>query len=335
MSFQQQAFKDYNKASGIYLKMNLQILPSVIKYLLEAEPSSTSTLNLVDYGSSEGYNSMILYSKALPFLRARSSKPVLIFHNDLPQNNWCTLFRTINESPDSYLNCENVFYSAIGRSYLNQLCPSNSVHFGYAGITFHFLSKQPECDRVEHRQAYPEAISQMMEDLALTLKHRLRELVVGGIICIYAISREDENRIMYDEIVYAGVRRVYEKGLISEKEFNGFRFSYCGLKREEWERVLTEFEGKFEVLEMKNSKVMFPAYEQFLEDGDREEYFKTFRARYETNLSVVIHELTLNKSKEETAAIVEEAMNGIMERVPEPIGWESDFIFVALKKTQD
>jgi salicylate 1-O-methyltransferase len=335
MAFQKQGIEGYNKVAEFQLKMNLGISSILTDYILQALPLSSHVFNIIDYGSSEGFNSMSVYSKALSTLRENSSKPVHILHNDLPSNNWTVFFNTINDSPSSYLKLENVFYSSIGRSFYNQLCPSNSIHFGYAGICFHFMSKKPECDRVEHRPIYPEAINQMIQDLKTNLEYRLKELVTGGIFCMLVLSREDDNILPSEEIVGNMLERVYRRGVICEEEFNRFRYCFCGLKREYWEEILRFFEGRFEVLEFEKTVGPFPAYEQYVSDGNREAYFGKLKAMFLVSIKLLLFDMLEKRSAEERDGIIKECVDEIINLIPEPIGIPFIMQFIALRKIKD
>jgi hypothetical protein len=335
MAFQKQGLDGYNKASESQQKMNLSISSVLTHYILQAMPLASQIFNISDYGSSEGLNSMLVYSQALQAFRQQSSMPVHIQHNDLPSNNWTNLFHTINDSPNSYLSLENVFYSAIGRSFYAQLCPSNSVHFAYAGICFHFLSKKPVCDRVEHRPIYPEAIAQMTEDLKRNLEYRLKELVPGGIFCILVLSRESDELQDIEVILNQTLERVFRKGLISEEVFSRFKHCFCGLRREYWDKILAHFEGKFEVLEIAQRKGPLPAYQQFMSDGNKEEYYRKLRVTFQVNLRMTFYEILENRSEEEKQEIIQECIEGIVELIPEPIDIPAIMQFIALKKIRD
>lgn len=82
-------------------------------------------LQIVDYGSSQGRNSLRPIRAAITVLRKRcgEGRPIRVTHTDLPDNDFSTLFHTLNEDADSYLrNQPNVFADAIGRSFFVRAC---------------------------------------------------------------------------------------------------------------------------------------------------------------------------------------------------------------------
>ena len=119
MVFQSKALIGYNKASIMQLVMNLEALPLLTHYLHQVSSLSEETLRITDYGCSEGFNSMQLFSKAFQEFRQYSTKPIFILHTDLPENDWATFFDTMNNSSESYLTFDNIFFSALGRSFYN------------------------------------------------------------------------------------------------------------------------------------------------------------------------------------------------------------------------
>ena len=74
-------------------------------------------LLIADYGSSQGRNSLEPLRAAVAVLRQRfgPEKAICVTHTGLPDNDFSTLFRTLHDDPDSYLNGDpNVFANALG-----------------------------------------------------------------------------------------------------------------------------------------------------------------------------------------------------------------------------
>jgi len=82
------------------------------------------TLVIADYGASQGRNSMAPMRVAIETMRARSGadKPVVVFHTDLPSNDFTSLFKALEDDPNSYLaGSSGIFSAAVGRSFLEFL----------------------------------------------------------------------------------------------------------------------------------------------------------------------------------------------------------------------
>src|SRR5690242_21496252 len=69
-------------------------------------PVGDEVVVLAAYGASQGRNSMAPMRVAIEAVRARHGvdKPVLVFHTDLPSNDFTSLFHALDEDPDSYLS---------------------------------------------------------------------------------------------------------------------------------------------------------------------------------------------------------------------------------------
>jgi hypothetical protein len=100
-------------------------------------------LTIVDYGSSQGHNSMVPMRMAIDGLRCRSGPgvPIEVVHTDLPSNDFSALFEALVSDPDSYMNeTSDVFPSAIGRSYFEPLLPPRRVHLGWTTWALQWMS---------------------------------------------------------------------------------------------------------------------------------------------------------------------------------------------------
>ena len=103
-------------------------------------------LAVVDYGSSQGRNSLAPMRAAIAALRARigSERPIAVYHTDLPSNDFAALFTALAEDPQSYLRgAENVFAYAAGRSFYERLFAASRVTLGWSSIAVHWLSSTP------------------------------------------------------------------------------------------------------------------------------------------------------------------------------------------------
>lgn len=165
--------------------------------------SNDSPVIISDYGSSHGRNSVYVIKKIIDYARITEKigkdQQVLVVHNDLPTNDWNTLFGIVGKE-DSYYSV------ASGKSFYDQVLPNNSVSIGYSSTALHWLSKKP-CNISEH--CHPLFIqndsektafkSQAMLDYDQFLSHRSREIKSGGILVltIVALNDKDEGVNMY------------------------------------------------------------------------------------------------------------------------------------------
>jgi len=103
-------------------------------------------ITLADYGSSEGQNSLAPMRAAIAVLRARVGRhrPFFVYHTDLPVNDFSSLFQVLYGHSDSYLRDEpNVFPSAVGRSFYQQILPPNQVDLAWSSYAAIWLSRIP------------------------------------------------------------------------------------------------------------------------------------------------------------------------------------------------
>jgi hypothetical protein len=101
-------------------------------------------VTVVDYGASEGRNSLGPLSAAVDAIReARGAdQPVWVVHTDLPDNDFSSLFRTVADDPGTYRR-PGVYTAAVGRSFYEQLLPDASVGLGWSSIAVHWLRAVP------------------------------------------------------------------------------------------------------------------------------------------------------------------------------------------------
>jgi hypothetical protein len=83
---------------------------------------------------------------AIAVLRARAGlkRPIVVYHTDLPANDFNTLFGVLESDPDGYVRAErNVFPSAIGRSFYQPVLPPSYVDLAWSSYAAIWLSRIP------------------------------------------------------------------------------------------------------------------------------------------------------------------------------------------------
>lgn len=135
----------YNRHSGLQ-HANLQ---SAIPLLEDATRDIAAGLSglatIVDYGASQGRNSMGPMSRAIDLLRGHEAdRPVQVVHTDLPSNDFTSLFTLLADDPASYLVGRRAVYpSAIGCSYFEVILPPASVDLGWSSNALHWMTQSP------------------------------------------------------------------------------------------------------------------------------------------------------------------------------------------------
>lgn len=135
----------YNRHSGLQ-QANLQsALPLLEAAARSIGARSHGPVTIVDYGASQGRNSMVPMASAIDLVRVGDgSRAVQIVHTDLPSNDFASLFAVLDHDSASYMAGRGGIYpSAIGRSYFDQILPASSVDLGWSSNALHWMSHSP------------------------------------------------------------------------------------------------------------------------------------------------------------------------------------------------
>jgi hypothetical protein len=197
-----------------------------------ALPPSPQPVVIADYGSSEGHNSLPPITAAIGALRKRlgHERSIVVFHTDLPGNDFTALFQTLANDPYSYLrNDPTVFAAAVGRSYFEQILPASSVTLGWSAWAVQWLSRVPCAipDQVQvaysHNAASRSAFArQAAEDWRTFLIMRSRELCRGGRLVVLTMATDDNGDFGYrpiPDVIYETLMEMVARGLIRKDEF--------------------------------------------------------------------------------------------------------------------
>ena len=101
---------------------------------------------IADYGSSQGKNSLAPLAAAIQKFRLRAGpdRPILVYHVDLPANDFNSLFSVLDSDPDRYGTDDGqVFPCAVGKSFYESVLPSDYVHVGWSSYAAVWLSRLP------------------------------------------------------------------------------------------------------------------------------------------------------------------------------------------------
>lgn len=193
-------------------------------------PVGEEVLVLADYGASQGRNSMTPMRVAIEAVRARCGvdKPVLVFHTDLPSNDFTSLFHALDEDANSYLSgSPGVYSAAVGRSFFGTILPPGHVHLGWNSWAVHWLS-QKSADAPDHISPTLSAIpavraaasDQSARDWTQFLQSRSSELRDGGkLLCLVIIGTgEPVNSDLLWTHLWDSVIELGREGRFSESE---------------------------------------------------------------------------------------------------------------------
>lgn len=152
-------------------------------------PPESVPIVIADYGSSQGKNSLAPMRATVRCLRTRvgSERPIIVLHVDQHANDFNALFDVLHNDPERYsISDPNVFPSAIGRSFYENVFPREQVALGWCSYAAVWLSRIPAlipghfvsvASTGDSRAAFER---QAAEDWRLFLSLRAQELRAGA-----------------------------------------------------------------------------------------------------------------------------------------------------------
>ena len=222
----------YNRSSQVQaagLSPAVSMLESAARTV--ALPAGSQPIVIADYGSSQGRNSLLPLGAAVAILRVRigSARAISVVHTDLPENDFSVLFQTLNTDPNSYLQHDRaVFASAVGRSFYEQVLPSESVTLGWSSWAVQWLSRVPSTipDQIQvafsHDAPARDAFSrQAAEDWRQFLTHRERELCPGGKLTVITMAVDENGDFGYRPLLnalYSALLYMVDVGFLEREE---------------------------------------------------------------------------------------------------------------------
>lgn len=239
-------------------------------------PDPPQPITIADYGAANGYNSLLPIGAAIGVLRTRtrSDHAVLVAHTDLPGNDFTALFTTLNEDPDSYLAKDSAtFASAVGRTFYQQILPSDSIVLGWSSWATHWLSRVPAAipDHVHVAHSTDAAARRAFARQAAVDWHdfvafRGRELAPGGRLVVVTLAADGNGRAGFHgvmEAIFAALQQLSAEGLLTSAELNRMVIPTVGRTEKEF---LAPFapSGRFEGLSV-DHLARFDAEDRFWE----------------------------------------------------------------------
>ncbi|CAF3482431.1 unnamed protein product [Rotaria sp. Silwood1] len=203
--------QDYN-ANSLTQMAAVKLSAAYIRQAIDAiEMESLPLVIIGDYGSSHGSNSMHAMQFIIQTLKEtkkvdENKQQILVVHNDLPTNDWASLFDILNKN-SSYHGV------ASGRSFYQQCLPSNSLTIGYTSTSLHWLSHKP-CNLSDqclvHCSLNDNEINAFKHQAALDyahfLEYRSRELVPGGVLILVILANNGKATRDHGELLYRCAR---------------------------------------------------------------------------------------------------------------------------------
>ena len=326
---------EYNKASHSQAESLLLVLNGLLEDMKswKSEASEMARLRVADYGCSQGKNSLPIVSA---MIAAGEKTPIDFFFTDLPQNDWDSAKlvlqslghvepadKTSFNSPallqpfvdDAEAgNPRSVRMFMCGRSFYEQVIPSNSIDLGYSGTAMHWVSHAPKgsgffnggdlyfrnLERNNPMRLEWENLA--AKDWESNLRSRSKELVSGGslhfVVPVFdAESCPSSTYQKLADVMMETLQTLLRRGEISQKEADAFVMPVFLRSQEEFEAPFQggAFEGL--VLETFSTHVLpCPYWQTYKHDPERfaDSYVRSVRAwsynSWTSKLAAVSHQ---------------------------------------------
>ncbi|KAK1301825.1 Jasmonate O-methyltransferase [Acorus calamus] len=195
------------------------------------------------------------------------------FLNDLPQNDFNTLFKTIlpefYEKPESDKGRDQspCFIVGVPGSFYGRLFPKRSLHFVISSTRAHVHLNRGEIymSKTSAPCVFNYYLEQFHRDFSTFLKSRSEEIVMGGRMVLTMIGRKvddpSDEDLCHGWIIMTDIlKEMVSEGLIEEEKIDSFNAPYYTPSPKELVEVI-EGDGSFtidrlEILEMDLEKIM-------------------------------------------------------------------------------
>ncbi|KAK7360048.1 hypothetical protein VNO77_02020 [Canavalia gladiata] len=170
-----------------------------------------TSLAIADMGCSSGPNTLNVVSEIIKTVENlcrelhQTSPEYKIFLNDLPGNDFNSIFRSLDSFKEKLLDEMETsigpcYFSGVPGSFYSRLFPNRSLHFVHSSYSLHWLSKVPEGVNNNKGNIYIGSTSpsnvvkayydQFQRDFNLFLKCRAEEVIDGGCMVLTILGRK-------------------------------------------------------------------------------------------------------------------------------------------------
>ncbi|KAL4342393.1 hypothetical protein GQ457_08G013420 [Hibiscus cannabinus] len=205
-----------------------------------------------------------MLNKILPVLPAITldSPDLQVFLNDLPHNDFNTVFRSVHAFHARLLQDKGVpsgacFITGVAGSFHQRLFPCKSIHFVHSSYCLHWLSKVPKRVENNERNIYISKLSppnvskayleQFQNDFSNFLRFRYEEMINGGRMLLTLVGRSIIDPTSKDccslwDLLTKSMLDLVHKQLMDESDVDSFNMSYYFPCKEEVREII-EKEG--------------------------------------------------------------------------------------------
>eukprot|EP00741_Cyanophora_paradoxa_P004362 tig00000796_g4233.t1 len=258
---QKGAYNEHSTSQGGNVAASIPIIKQVVGLL---PVPAAGPVTFVDYGASQGKNSVHLMRAAVETFREKHNNPINVVMEDLPTNDWNSAMAVMEEDPQTYARMPGVFLSCVGRSFYEDVAAPASVNFGVCATSIHWLSSPPLAGRGASRLAQaaltPDELAayraRAAEDWKLFLAKRATELAPGGKFVVISIANDGSPdwRATAEGLWDAAAQEMVQEGKLAPEEYAAMCPPWWTRSREEFEAPFSagEFPGlRLDVLSMR------------------------------------------------------------------------------------
>jgi len=256
-------------------------------------------LTIVDYGCSEGANSIAAIRELISAMRDRQPDAcVVAVHNDLPTNDFNALFHNLVERADSYLTLPGgpILPMASPRSFYDTVVPAASATVGLSFSAAHWFRDAPTAPSRGSMSAMDATGSARMalskqadDDWTRFLTMRASDLAPGGLLFVQMIGTRvdaDGTRHVTAErllrAMYEVATDMVEGGQLRQDALDKFVFPTYMRTADEarapLERPGSPVAAQFRTDEIAVNPVPNPYLDALHNRGDRREYAERYIA---------------------------------------------------------
>ncbi|KAJ0039785.1 hypothetical protein Pint_28338 [Pistacia integerrima] len=261
----------YAKNSLLQKTVILKVRPFLEETIKDMFSSSSPTcFKVADLGCSSGPNTLLVVSEIIDIIQGichqvnRKSPEFQVFLNDLPENDFNSIFKSIPAfyeilKREKLYNFGACFISGLPGSFYDRLFPTATLHFVHSSYSVHWLSKVPE--NLENNKGniymakssppsvYKAYLEQFQKDFSLFLSLRSEEIICGGRMLLTFIGRSVADPWSKDccylwELLTKSILELVDEGLVEESELDSFNLPFYTPYAEEVREII-ENQGSF------------------------------------------------------------------------------------------
>ncbi|OWM87436.1 probable caffeine synthase 2 isoform X2 [Punica granatum] len=262
----------YAKASIYTQKVALvtkRMIASAVNSLLEEPFFPCELLNVVDLGCSSGPSTSTFISTVIETIESNcrglgSTLPEVQFYlNDLPGNDFNTLFKNLSEFRRNFEGLSFFLMGAPG-SFHERIFPQASLHLAHSSYSAQWLSQFPQLmteggsplnkgkiyiSKTSPPKVMEAYLAQFQEDCTNFLSCRSKEMVIGARLVLVLHVRNsadpasDESCYPWESLAEA-ISSLVSEGLVEEEKLDTLNMPYYTASQEELQQIVQQ-EGSF------------------------------------------------------------------------------------------